>query len=77
MFARLAEAIRRIYDSCTTPGFEGGEELVRRLRNAAPGMVEEMAVPLEHHTGVGVPKAAGNCQRILSRLDEQRIRSVP
>ncbi|HLI95878.1 MAG TPA: hypothetical protein VKT72_07300, partial [Candidatus Baltobacteraceae bacterium] len=74
--ARHSEAIRRIYDNVTTTGFEGREDLVRGLRNAAPGMVEEMAVPLEHHPRVRVPQTAGYRERVFARFDEQRVRGV-
>jgi hypothetical protein len=60
----------------TTTGFEGREDLVRRLRIAAPGVVEEMAVPLEHHPRIRVPQTAGDCQRVFARLDEQRVRGT-
>jgi hypothetical protein len=46
--------MRRIYDSCTTVWTQRREDAVRCLGHALRAMIERVAVPLEHHPGVGV-----------------------
>jgi hypothetical protein len=60
----------RIYDNRTTIGFERREDPVGGLGDALGRMVEQVAVALEHHTGVRMPQAARDRKEIFSRLDE-------
>ncbi|HVN69838.1 MAG TPA: hypothetical protein VMU38_09345 [Candidatus Binatia bacterium] len=63
----------RIYDNRTTIGFERGEDPVRGLGDALGGMVEQVAITLEHHAGVRMPQTARDRERIFSCLDKQRV----
>ncbi|HVA29142.1 MAG TPA: hypothetical protein VNF68_13250 [Candidatus Baltobacteraceae bacterium] len=60
----------------TTVLFKPGEDAIRRLGYAAPGVAEEMAVALEHHASVGVAHTARDCERIFARYDGQRVGRV-
>ena len=44
MFARLSEAIRGVYDNCTTIGSKFAEDPIRRLGDAFGRMTEKVAV---------------------------------
>lgn len=66
----------RIYDNRTTIRFEHGEDPVRSLGDALGRMVEQVAVSLEHHTGVRMPQTARDREWIFSRLDEQGVGGV-
>ena len=54
LFARFAERLGVIYDSATSVRRKLCEETIRRLSDPLGGMIEEMSVPLEHHSGVRV-----------------------
>ncbi len=66
----------RIYDNRTTIGFERGEDPVGSLGDAFNRMVEQVAVSLEHHSGVRMPQTARDRQWIFSRLNEQGVGGV-
>lgn len=70
--ARLAEAIRRIYDNLTTIGFERREDPIGRLGHPLRAVVEKMTVPLTIAT---IDEVAAVISKWIDRYNNERPHS--